>query len=253
MGVPTTKDEFKEYCLRRLGKPVITINVEEEQLDDRISDALEYWNEYDYDGVEKIYRRHEITATDINNGYVTIPSNFIGVTRIFPLTGNKVTGNMFSAKYQFHLNQVPHLFAGATGTQPMAKYASTRSYLSMVEFLLEGEKSVRFVRHKGILRLDMDWSEMLEAGDWILIEAYRKLEGGDDSTSVWSDIFLQRYATALIKRQWGINLKKFEGVQLPGGTTFNGTQIYQEAMEEINKLEEEVHDRWSRPPDFFVG
>jgi hypothetical protein len=252
MAIPTTKDEFKEYCLRRLGEPVIKVNVEEGQLDDRVSEALEYWNEYDYDGVEKIYRRHEITQDDITNGYVDIPANFVGVTRIFPLTSNKGSGNMFSAKYQFHLNEVPHLFGGGGGSQPMAKYASTRSYLSMVQFLLEGEKSVRFVRHKNILRVDMDWAEMLTVGDWILIEAYRKLDGDTDS-SVWSDIFLQRYTTALIKRQWGINLKKFDGVQMPGGTTFNGQQIFEEAMEEINKLEDEVHDKWSRPPDFFVG
>jgi hypothetical protein len=252
MGVPTTREEFKDYCLRRLGDPVIKINVEEEQVEDRIDEALEFWHEYDFDGVEKLYRKHEVTSTDITNGYISLPTDFIGVTRIYPITGNKVTGNIFSAKYQFYLNQVPFLFGGSGPPLAMSTYYTTRSYLNMVDFLLEGEKSVRFVRHKNILRLDLDASEVLSAGDWLLIESYRKIDVSENS-SVWTDIFLQRYTTQLIKRQWGINLKKFDGVQMPGGTTFNGQQIYDEAVQEIAKLEDEMQDKWSRPVDFFVG
>lgn len=249
MSEPTTRAEFISYCKRRLGYPVITINVEDTQVDDRVDEALQYFYENHSDGSEKIYRKHQVTQTDITNGYITLPEEYLNIVRIFRLeTNGSGLSNPFNVEYQFALAEM-HTLASTGGLQ---YYTTTKSYLNMMQDIFSGEKSFRFSRHKDRLHIDFDWANSVAVGDWIVIEAYRYILAADNS-DVWNDIFLKRYATALIKRQWGLNMKKFQGIQLPGNLQFDGQRIYEEAEEEIKQLETEMYDKYAEPPDFFVA
>ena len=246
MASPTSREEFKEYCLRRLGKPVISINVDDEQVEDRIDDALKYYWEYHFEGSEKIYYKHKITEIDKQRKYITLPENIMGVVKIFDLTSISNVGNMFDVRYQIALNDLYTLTSHS-----MIPYFMTMQHLQFIEDLLIGHKPIRYSRHKNRLNVDMDWNVIAD-DNYLMVEAWSIIDP-EIYEDVWGDRWLGRYTTALIKKQWGENLKKFSGMQMPGGITFNGQQIWNEATDEISKLEDEMLDTYSIPNGFIVG
>lgn len=233
MATPVTKAEFKEYCLRQLGKGVIDINVSDAQVDDRIDDALKFWADYGPDGTEKLYYKHQITTTDITNRYITLPENIIGAVKIFDLSSALGQGDMFNIQYQIALNDLYTLTS-----QSMVPYYMAFMHVQMLQELLVGKQPIRYNKHTDRLYIDTDWSRFKE-NDYVIVEAYSVL---DPTTypDLWADIWLIRLATAYIKRQWGNNLKKFEGMQMPGGLKFNGQKIFDEAEAEIKELETKI-------------
>ena len=247
MAVPSSRTELKDYCLRRLGYPVVDINVDDEQVEDRIDDALKYYQDYHYDGTERVFLKHQVTADDIANEYITIPEAVIGVVRVFDIGDAIQSSTLFNIRYQIHLND---LFDFTSTTY--VPYVTAMRHVEMLEEIFVGKKPIRFQRHKNQLNIDMDWGNDVIAGDYVIIECYRILDP-DTYTDVYGDKWLLRYTTALIKRQWGENLKKFEGMTLPGGVTFNGQKIWEEATEEINKLEEEMISSYSLPVADMMG
>lgn len=250
MASPNSRQTLIDYCLRTLGKPVIEINIDDDQIEDRVDEAIQFYREYHSDAVIKTYRKHQITATDISNKYITIPDQLLFVSRIFPVVSNSSSGyaNMFSARYQMHLNDIYDLnFAGA-----LVNYVMTKSFLEMLDMTLNGTPATRFNRHMNRLYIDLEWTNLLIENEWIIIEGYETINP-DTYTDVYNDAFLKKYTTALLKRQWGQNLSKFEGIQLPGGVTMNGMAILDSANVEIAQLEEEMESKYSTPVDFFVG
>tara|TARA_R100001082_G_C4315488_1_gene138763 strand:+ start:13 stop:765 length:753 start_codon:yes stop_codon:yes gene_type:complete len=250
MAQPTSRQELKDYALRRLGFPVIEINVDDSQTEDRLDDALQFFAEYHFDGVEKMYYKHEITSTDITNGYVDldgVDSSIISVNRMFQFSDSSV--NMFDIRYQMALNDFYGLRSGLSN---IAYYDQIKRHLSLIQQTLDPEKQIRFSRVTNRLYGDFDWSEDTDAGEYLMVEAYTILDP-ETYTEIYNDRLLKQYVTALIKRQWGANLSKFENVQLPGGVSFNGTQLYEQAQQEIEKIEDEVQLRYELPPHFMTG
>lgn len=243
----TTRQQFKGYVLRRLGSPVIDINVDDEQVEDRIDDALAKFRDYHYDGTEHVYYPHILTATDITNKYITLPENMIGVTRVFDINDSTGATNLFNVRYQMHLNELFNI--SSVSVQP---YVAAMQHIAFLEEVFVGKKPIRYNRHMDRLYIDMSWSEDVVAGQYIIIDGYRTIDP-ETYPDVWDDPWLKKYSTALVKRQWGENLKKFEGMQLPGGVTFNGQKIWEEAIEEINKLEDEVIMDYSLPVTDMIG
>ncbi|MEK9699635.1 MAG: hypothetical protein VW270_27905 [Candidatus Poseidoniales archaeon] len=247
MANPSTRDELKKYCLRRLGHPVVEINIDEDQMQDRIDDALEFYRDYHYDGVERTFYKHQVTSSDITNEYIAIPSNINGVINVFPLGTGLNANNLFNLRYQITLNEI-YDWSHAQ----FQNYTESMRRIALMEEIFVGKQPLRFNRHMDRLFIDMDWSTRVTAGEYIIIEAYRVLDP-DTYTSVWGDRWLRQYCTQLFKRQWGENLKKFEGMQLPGGVQFNGQQIWSEADEEVKRLEEEVVNNYSMPAMDMIG
>lgn len=262
----TTRVELIEYCLRRLGFPVIEINVDTDQIEDRIDDGLDFYMDYHFDGTERTYFAVEVSQADIDNGYVTVPDSLIFVTRALPFPRN---GSVIqpigdpNASWDIH-----HLFGGAFGTQTgsgnvssrkdqagrsndmaMTTYYLNMQYLETIQQMFgNGEVPIRFNRHTNRVHLDMDWSEAsINVGDYIVLHGWTALDP-DTYPDVYNDRWLKRYCTALIKRQWGANLIKYSGIQLPGGVTLDGDKIFDEASQEIEKLEEEMQDKYEEPP-----
>lgn len=246
MANPTTRAEFREYCLRRLGKPVIEINVDDDQIEDRIDEALAYYQDYHFDGTSKDYIQHQVTADDISNKYVTIPDAVIGVTNIFDVGDAIHTQNLFNLRYQFALND----FYDTTNVS-LIDYRMAMERIQFFEEMLVGKQPIRYNRHKNILHVDMDWNRMT-VGQYLIIECYRIVDPAT-YTDVWKDRWLIRYTSSLIKRQWGSNLTKFVGMTLPGGVQFNGEQIYRDADDEIKQLEEEMISSYSLPVTDMIG
>ncbi|MGA1047355.1 MAG: hypothetical protein ACO3UU_05055 [Minisyncoccia bacterium] len=247
MSNPTSRQGLIDYCLRKLGHPVIEINVDDDQLEDRIDEALGFYREFHYDAVELVYLKHQITQADIDNQYLTINDAITGVTKIFPFS-NRTTGiNIFDIRYQILINDLYSLMS-----TDLIYYSQVRQHLELINMMLIGQKPIRFNRHMNRLFIDMDWEEDVDVGDYIVIECYRILDP-DTYTDVYNDRILKKYAAALIKRQWGANLKKFSGVQLPGGVQLNGQVIFDEAMQEIKEIEEETRNTYELPVDMFVG
>lgn len=244
---PASREEFKEFCLRRLGAPLLEINVHDDQVEDCIEIALQYYHDYHYDGTQKVYLAHQVTQTDITNKYLTIPEAVIGVINIFDIGDSYSTNNLFNLRYQIALND---LFAFNYG--PFAPYYMAMQNVALAEELFVGKQSLRFNRHTNKLYIDMDWEAKLEVGEYIIVEGYQLLDP-DTYTDVYNDRWLKRYATAQIKKQWGENLKKFEGLQMPGAVTFNGQKIWDEATEEITQLEEEMINSYSLPVADMMG
>ena len=312
-----------DYCLRRLGFPVIEINVDDDQVSDRIDDALQYFQEYHFDGVERLYLTHKVTTAElkfsglsapsfeqneqligltsgascilytvngmtaritnvkgtfvsgetitgsvsgfsraltttnfyapgnIQNGYIPLPDSVIGVIRVLPVNGPSSgmnnRNNMFDVIYQFRLNDMYNLLSA-----DMVYYTQVQQHLSMLDMLLVGDRSFKYNRKMDKMYIDMNWEEVLNPDDFIVIECYRILDPST-YTQVYDDMFLKRYSTALIKRQWGENMKKFGGIQLPGGVILNGKEIYDEAVEEILTIETEMQLKSELPVDFMVG
>lgn len=246
MALPQSRNEFKEYCLRKLGKPVIKINVTDEQIDDRIDEALKYYWDYHFDGSEKIYYKHQVTEYDRNNKYITLPDNIIGAVNIFPIGTGLNNNNMFNIRYQIALNDLYTLTSVS-----MVPYYMSMTHIQLLEQLLVGQQPLRYNRHTNKLYIDMDWDKIGE-NDFIIVEAYEVIDP-DVYTDAWSDRWLARYATELIKKQWGGHMKKFGNVQMAGGITMNGKEIYQEAHDEIEKLEAEMINSYSLPSNMMIG
>ena len=271
MAIPTSKTTFKSYCLRALGFGVIDINVSDDQVDDRIDEALQYFAQYHYDGVEKMYLKYQITQDDIDRAasndtttatdtvdsnitatfkegknFIPMPSSVVSVIQIFPFD-DQTTNNMFDIRYQLRLNDL-YDFSSTS----IIHYQMTMQQLDFLSHILVGEKPIRFNQHQNRLYIDMDWSNDITAGEYLIIECYRKIDPST-YTDIFDDIYLKRYATALIKRQWGANLSKFSGVAMLGGVTMNGETIYTQAQEELEKLEEQIQLSFETPIDYMVG
>ena len=326
MSAPSTRQQLIDYCLRKLGHPVIEINIDDDQLSDRLDDALQYYQDYHYDGVERIYLKHKVTGSeviindttaaqfeqgdiitgqtsgakatvtqyssvtgatssygssvviqgvlgtfttgetiigsksnhsstvasftlgDIDKGYIDLDDSIIGVVRICPFSAtNTGLDYMFDLRYQLRLNDLFDLLSTS-----IIYYQQVKAHLDMIDMLLVGEKSFRFARHQNRLHIDMRWGSDVRLGEHIMVECWKILDP-NAWTDVYNDRFLKRYATALIKQQWGNNLKKFEGIQMPGGVTLNGQKIFDEAVTEIEELEVEMRDSYIEPPRFMLG
>ena len=319
----STRQELIDYCLRRLGFPVIEINVDEDQVNDRIDDAIQLWQEYHFDGTERTYVQHRITGStlnlqtasggnfvlndivtgatsgataqvksgegttltientqgtfqaaeqitgsssgvsaylatetpyvigDMDNKYIPISNGITGIVRLFNFggaaTANTRDGNLFDLQYQFRQNDLYNLMGA-----DMIYYSMVQSHLQTLEELLISDRQIRFNRKTDRLYIDTDWDKTFNPGDYVIAEAYAILDP-EQYTEVYDDMWLKKYATALIKRQWGENMKKFGGIQMPGGVTLNGDKIFEEAVTEINAIEDEMQSRYELPPSFYVG
>jgi len=249
MAKPNSRQTLIDYCLRSLGAPVIEINVDEDQIEDRIDEAVQFYQEYHSDAIIRMFRKHQITSDDITNGYIDLPDSFLFVNRIFPFNSTSNGTDMFSIDYQIHLNDIYDL----QHAEGLVHYEMTKQYLSLIDRQVNGMQQLStFSRHQNRLYIEGNWTSKISEGDYIIVEGYETLDP-DTYTDVYNDRFLKKYATALIKRQWGLNLIKFEGMQLPGGVTLNGRQIYDDAVQDIEKIEEEMQLTYEMPPDFFVG
>lgn len=247
MATPTTKAEFKEYCLRKLGKPVIEINVDDDQVDDRIDEAIRYYWDYHFDGSDRIYYKHQVTSDDVANKYITLPENIIGAVRVFQIGDPSIRADdLFNIRYQIALNDLYTLT-----NVSLVPYYMVMEHLALVTELLVGQQPIRYQRHKDRLYVDMDWNTV-PVGTFLLVEAYEVIDPAV-YTDAWNDRWLQNYATALIKRQWGSNLTKFTGMSLPGGVQFNGEKIYNDAVDEITKYEQEMISSYSLPVLDMIG
>jgi hypothetical protein len=271
MATPATRDQLKQYALRTLGKPVIEINVDDDQLEDRLDEALQYFAQYHYDGVERTYLKYKVTQADKDrikspdgdttetatknsvtssftyaNNFIVVPESVISVSRIFPLS-DKHNNNMFDMRYQLRLNDL-YDFSSTS----IIHYDMVLRHLDFLDHILVGEKPVRFNQYNNRLYIDMDWKNDIQVDEYLVIECYRKLDP-TTMTDVYNDIFLKRYVTALFKRQWGANLSKFNGVTMIGGVTLNGQQIYSEALEDIRKLEDEIRGTYETPVTYMIG
>jgi hypothetical protein len=258
MPIVSNRQTFKEYCLRRLGFPTIEINIDDDQVEDRIDDALQYWQDYHFDALQKVYYIHTINSTDMSNQYINLdPSvtldsqnnsvNIVGVTRVFPISDSINTNNMFDLRYQLRLNEL-YDFTSAS----YVNYTLTMQHLRSLEIMFTGEVPIRFQRHMHKLFCDWGWGSAVNAGTVVIAECYAMINPADYE-SVWNDRWLKEYSTALIKKNWGTNLKKFAGVQLPGGVVLNGQAIFDEAMEEIKTLEEEMQSKYELPVEFYLN
>ena len=247
MAKPTTRSTLQDYCLRNLGAPVIEINVDEDQIEDRTDDALQFYQEYHSDGVIREYLKHELTATDITNNYITVADSVTNVVRMLKITGT--TGSsLFDMGYHMRLNDIFMLQGLGAQTQ---EYIQSQQKLSLIDHRLNSEEHIRFSRHMNRVHMDEGYGD-LGAGDFIVLEVMSIIDPGTYA-DVFNDLYLKKYLTALIKRQWGANLMKFQDFQLPGGITLNGRQIYEDAIEEIQGLEEECRLIWAMPDNFLMG
>lgn len=317
MANPTSRQGLIDYCLRELGHPVLEINVDDDQVEDRIDEAFQFYREYHFDAVEMVYLNEKIiasnvtisginaslftnnelitgsssnvtakvstvtaankfdisspsgsftigetitgsesgqtaTITEVNinnydNRYITLPDSVVSVSRILPFSSRTRGIDLFDVRYQILLNDLYSL-----QSTDIIYYSQVKTQLQLIQDLLVGQKPIRFNRHQNRLFIDMGWSDNLAVGEFIIVEAMRILDP-ETYTDVYNDMYLKKYATALIKKQWGNNLKKFEGVQLPGGVTLNGQRIYDEAVQEIEQLKQEVQSNYQLPIDFFAG
>lgn len=251
MAPPNSRDTLIDYCKRRLGDPVLEINVDEGQIEDRVDEAIQYYQEYHSDATIRTYLKHLVTATDVANEYIPISTDILYISQLFPTSssfGSSV--NFFDIKYQMMLNDIADLqnFAG-----DLAYYEQMNQYLSLLDMKLNGTPQVQFSRHQDRLYIFGDFADKdIKAGEYLVAEVYTILDP-DTHTSIYNDMWLKEYTTALIKQQWGMNLIKFEGVQLPGGVVLNGRQLYDDASTEIENLRQRIREEHEFPADFFVG
>ncbi len=276
MAKPASRQQLIDYCLRRLGAPVLEINVDDDQIDDLVDDALQYFQERHFDGVERMYLKYQITQDDIDRGrakstngvgivtttavsttgssfnwyessnFIQVPDSIIGVEKVFKFDTSSISGGMFSIKYQLFLNDLYYF-----NSVELLQYAMVKSYLEDIDFLLTTDKQLRFNKRQDRLYLDIDWGSQ-KAGNFLVLDCYRILDP-NNFTQVYNDSFLKKYLTSLIKRQWGQNLIKFRGVKLPGGIELNGREIYEDAERELDKLKETMSLEHELPPYDFIG
>ena len=279
MAKPSTRQELIDYSLRRLGAPVLEINVDDDQIDDLVDDAIQFYNERHFDGVERMYLKYKITQEDIDRGkaggsgrvgivttsatstivgtattfnfyensnYLQVPDSVVGVEKIFKFDTSSISGGMFSIKYQLFLNDLYYF-----NSVELLQYSMVKTYLEDIDFLLTTDKQVRFNKRQDRLYLDFDWSAQ-EKDTYLVIDCYRALDPANFN-QVYNDSFVKQYLTALIKRQWGQNLIKFRGVKLPGGIELNGREIYEDAEREIDTLRSRMMQDYELPPYDFIG
>jgi len=281
MAKPSTRQGLIDYCLRKLGAPVLEINVADDQIDDLVDDALQLFNERHFDGVERMYLKYKLTQEDLDRGqakntdgvgivttsatstnisgygtttnswyetsnFLQVPDSVVGIEKIFKFDSSTISGGMFSIKYQLFLNDLYQF-----NSVNLLQYAMTKSYLEDIDFLLTTDKQVRFNKRQDRLYLDIDWGAET-VGNWLVLDCYRALDP-NSFTQVYNDSFLKLYVTALIKRQWGQNLSKFKGVKLPGGIEMNGTEILQQAESELDSLRGRMFSEYELPPYDFIG
>ena len=282
MAKPASRTDLVNYCKRQLGAPVLEINIADEQVDDLVDDALQIFHERDYDGLTQTFLKYKITQEDIDRGrarggtnnaagittttgtativgtavtfsfeensnYLQVPPEVLGVNKIFKFDGsNTVTNNMFSVKYQLFLNDIYNW-----GNLDLLSYSMAMTYLETINFLTNTHKQIRFNQRQDRLYLDVSF-DTLQAGDFIIIDCFRAMDP-NDYARVWNDSFLKPYTTALIKRQWGMNLIKFQGVKLPGGIEFNGRQIYEDGQNDLDKIMEKMSNTYELPPMDMIG
>ena len=276
MAVPASRAELKEYCLRRLGHPVLEINVDDDQLDDLIDDAFQYYRERHFDGVEKIYLKHEITADDVTRfdsadetsstlapdaatwssrkNFIEIPEQVVGISKVFGISSSMARNDLFGMNNQYFLMDIFSFSSGfAFGNFDMTNYYMIKQYFETLDMIVQTGSLVqfRFNQRQDRLFIDIDKHRMVE-GNFLLIECYRFLNP-DDFTQVYNDSFVKQYLTALIKRQWGQNLIKFNNVQLPGGVSLNGRQLFEDAQKEIDVLMEKSATYYELPPMDMIG
>ena len=276
MARPASRQQFIDYCLRQLGAPVLEINVAEEQLDDRVDEALQYFQERHFDGVYKLFMKYKITQDDIDRGrarandisagittssvstglgtfnweensnYIPVPDSVIGIERVFKLSNRTIASNLFNVNYQLFLNDI-YWFSSTE----MLNYYVTKRYLEDIDWIVNPDRQIRFNKRQNRLYIDTSW-DSLNVDDYLLIEGYRILDPSE-STKVWDDSFLKKYATSLIKKQWGQNLIKFQGVKLPGGVELNGRQIYDDAVRELQLIKDDMMLEYELPPLDLIG
>lgn len=246
MAIPSNRQQHTEWCLRQLGHPVLEINVDDDQIDDAVDQALQYFQDFHFDAVERWYLKHQITQENIDNQYIPITENIIGVTKIFPFT-SQISANMFDLRYQMRLNDL-YTFTSTS----YSHYVMTQQHIRTLDMLFAGEAPVRFTRHSDQLRIDWDWSKDAVVGEWIIIEGFIILDP-NNYTDVWNDRMLKRLSTAYIKKVWGTNMKKFGPMQLPGGSMMSGKETYDEAVAEIKEIEDEIRTTFEEPPQFIIG
>ena len=286
MAKPTTRQELVDYCLRKLGAPVLEINVDDDQLDDLVDDAIQVFNERHFDGVERMYLKYKLTQDDIDRGkannktdssntvgivtttgtstnvsglgtitsnwyetsnFIQVPDSVVGVERIFKFDTSAISNGMFSVKYQLFLNDV----AFNLGYNGLLSYAMTKSYLEDIDMMLTTDKQIRYNKRQDRLYLDIDWANENE-DTFIILDCYRALDP-NTFTGVYNDTFLKKYLTALVKRQWGQNLIKFQGVKLPGGIELNGRQIYDDAERDLEAIQSKMSLEYEVPPLDLIG
>jgi len=253
MSVPTSRIQLKDYCLRKLGFPVVDINVDDDQLEDRIDDALIKYRDFHYDGTEQIYLAHKVTEADKLNRYITVSDNIIGITRLLPVTGSSISSqgtsgfNIFDINYQIRLNDFYNLLASS-----YTYYVIAREHLAMLDLIVTGEIPFDFNKRTKRVSPYMDWNARVRTGDFIVFEAFRIVDP-EIYGKVYGDNWLKSYTTALFKMQWGTNLTKYANYTLPGGLVVNGEKIYNDAVSEIEKLEEQLRDTYEEPAAMFVG
>lgn len=279
MAKPSSRQELINYCLRRLGAPVLEINIDDDQIDDLVDDALQYFQERHFDGVERMYLKYKITQEDLDRGrakgtsgpgivtttassiidgqqksfnfyetsnYIQVPDSVIGIEKVFKFDTSSISAGMFSIKYQLFLNDLYYF-----NSVELLQYAMVKTYLEDIDFLLTTDKQIRFNKRQDRLYLDIDWgSQSLD--NFLVIDCYRILDP-NDFTQVYNDSFLKKYLTALLKKQWGQNLIKFRGVKLPGGIELNGREIYEDAEKEIEMLRQRMASEHELPPYDFIG
>ena len=282
MAKPASRAQLIDYAKRQLGAPVLEINVADEQVEDILDDSIQYFQERHFDGVAQVFLKYQFTQADVDRGkgplesgvtgitttsasstidgvsvqfdwkensnYLQIPPSVIGVYKVFRFDGsNTVSNNMFSVKYQLFLNDV----AFNLGYNGLLSYAMTKTYLSDIDFLLTTEKHIRFNQRMDRLYLDIDW-ESVTVGDWLILDCFRALDP-NDYTRVWNDSFLKKYFTANLKRQWGQNLIKFQGVKLPGGVELDGRAIYEDGEKDLAIIREMMSNTYELPPLDMIG
>ena len=280
MSKPSTRQELIDYCLRQLGAPVLEINVDDDQIDDLVDDAIQVFNERHYDGVERMYLKYKITQSDLDKGdatgtsgvgivttttsatisgigstnfnfyensnFIQVPDSVIGIEKIFKVDTSTISSGMFNIKYQLFLNDLYYF-----NTIGLLQYSMTKSYLEDIDYLLTPDKQLRFNKVQDKLYLDTDWGSM-NLDDFLIIDCYRILNPVE-STQVYNHQFLKKYLTALIKRQWGQNLLKFRGVKLPGGIELNGREIYEDAERELADIRQRMSSEYELPPLDLIG
>ena len=246
MAVPNSRATLKTYCKRRLGSGMVDINITSDQEDDVIDDALQFYQDYHYDAIVRSFLKHQVTSSDKTNKYISIGTSVTGVINVYPISSDS-TVNMFDLKYQMRLNDL-HDFSDVQ----MMHYSMVSQNLEMIDQMLVGKHPFDFSRHQDRLHIHMDWTNDVSVDEYLLIEAYEILSP-ETYTSVYNDRFLKQYATALMKRQWGQNLIKFQGVKLPGGVELNGRQIYDDGQRELDIIREQMSNTYELPPLDFIG
>jgi hypothetical protein len=248
MAKPTSRQELADYCLRALGAPVLEINIDEDQIEDRIDEAIQFYQEYHSDAVVRTFYKHQVTEENFTDNYIPLPPQLISVLRVLNLSSGDAA-DMFSVKYQMFLNDL----YGLRNPESLVNYEMTKQYMGAIELILTGNsQQIIFTRHMNRLSIQDDWKNFVKIGQYIIIEGYQTIDP-NQYTDVYNDMLLKKYLTALLKKQWGTNLLKFEGMQLPGGVTINGRAIYEDALNDIEKIETDFDTKYQMPPDFFMG